>query len=198
MERDAGMLENVALRWPDLEIIPWSPGKRFVVFCSGNKRSRWKIVMSHKGFPPSSGLVKEPSKQHDGLVYLGNLVLGEVLRFSACFGSISMQVASRNFYEIGGAGIWTCQWSQSCVKGKHSQFQGVVVMLAGNPRVSAFLSLIFWVLNTKRWRKFVLFKFAAKLRTVALLGRITAHAYPMSSQYILQSFPRFSKLAYMI
>lgn len=30
------------------------------------------------------------------------LVLGEVLHFSACFGSISMQVASRNFYEILG------------------------------------------------------------------------------------------------
>ena len=60
------------------------------------------MVMSHNGFPPSSGLVKEPSKQNAELVYLGNLVLGEVLRFSACFGSISMQVASRNFYEILG------------------------------------------------------------------------------------------------
>ena len=137
-------------------------------------------------FPPSSGLVREPPKQHAELVYLGNFwclvkyyISAHVLVQYQC----KLQAATST--KFWGAGIWTCQWSQCCVKGKHSQFQGVVVMLAGNPRVSAFLSLILRVLNTKRWRKFVLFKFAAKLRTVPLLGRITAHAYPISSQYIL-------------
>lgn len=180
------------LRWPDLEIIPWYPGNVSLFFPGNEKESGWiSDVTQRISTKQWFGKGAPKTTWRTGL-------FGE---FGAWW-SIKFQ---RMFWFNINAGCkpqllrnWGCWNLDLPMITVLCQREAITVPRGScdacrQPSCFSFLVLDSCVLNTKRWRKLVLCKFAAKLSTVPLLGRITAHAYPMSSQYI-----KLSKLAYMI